>query len=381
MSGDPVEEGGQAVRQGFIQAFQTGAMVGNAMQRRGAESRSVDEHLQRMEDAGARELRDRQLHWAKIQGYADRHTQGQRLFELDEQAKLNDQTRKQAVHQRQLDGYDDRARWGEALNEAEIEVKSEHIRRGDADLARRDSESAAEQTRKGEIHQLQIDGYRDRSKYAKDLYDLDVKYKRLLIDIRRRAAGFSETLSTTSGDDVAAAMHAAAGFAATHHTADLSEEHSAHAAAYAERFTDDTGLDPQVYTDVEAEIVDVDPHTGQPGATLVPYDTSIDDAVAYIDVETVDIDEIQVETRTRYAEPMLDAVAGLTEELTAGVYAEHFLGGVVDPDDGAGLDVGIGIGTAIGDAGLTGEVGIGIDADLGPEPTGLVLGVDVGLER
>ncbi|MFE9328228.1 hypothetical protein ACIHDR_43425 [Nocardia sp. NPDC052278] len=373
MSGDPVEEGGQAVRQGFIQAFQTGAMVGNFLQRRGGESRSVAEHLQRMEDAGARELRDRQLHWAKLQGYADRQTQGQRLFELDEQAKLDEATRKETVHQRQLDGYDDRSRWGEALNEAEIEVKSEQIRRGNADLKRRDDESAAEQRRKNEIHQLQIDGYADRAKYAKDLYDLDVEYKKLLIDIRRRAAGFSETLSTTSGED-AATHHASVGFAAAHHTADLSEQHRTHAGAYDERFTDDTGTDPQTY-------LDGDPDTGQPGVSMVPYGTSPDDDLPYIDVETVEVDEIEVETRTRYPEPMLDAVAGLTEELTIGVYAEYLLGDVVDPGSGVVADTGDGIGTAIEDAGLTGEVGIGIEADLGPAPTGQVLGVDVGIQR
>ncbi|MFI6956630.1 hypothetical protein ACIBJI_24585 [Nocardia sp. NPDC050408] len=372
MSGDPVEEGGQAVRQGFIQAFQTGAMVGNFLQRRGGESRSVAEHLQRMEDAGARELRDRQLHWAKIQGYVDRHTQGQRLFELDEQAKLDDQTRKAAVHQRQLDGYNDRARWGEALNKAEIKVKSEQTRRGNADLQRRDRESAAEQRRKNEIHQLQKAGYGDRAKYAKGLYDLDVEYKKLLIDIRRRAAGFSETLSTASGDDVAAGMHAAAGFAATQHTADLSEEHRTHAAAYDERFTDDTGLDPQTY-------LDGDPDPAQPGTVLVPDGTSRDDDLPYIDVETVDIDQIDMETRTRYPEPLLDAVAGLTEELTLGVWAEHLLDDVVDPDQGVVADTGNGIATAIEDAGLTSEVGIGIDADLGPAPTGQALGVDVGI--
>ncbi|WP_063041795.1 hypothetical protein [Nocardia pseudovaccinii] len=373
MTGDPVEEGGQAVRQGFIQAFQTGAMVGNFLQRRGAESRSVEEHLQRMQDAGARELREGQLHWAKLQGYADRQTQGQRLFELDEQAKRDDQTRKQAVHQRQLDGYNDRARWGEALNNAEIEVKSEQIRRGNADLKRRDRESAAEQQRKNETHQLQKDGYADRSKYAKDLYDLDVKYKKLLIDIRRRAAGFSETLSTTSGED-AATHHASVGFAAAHHTADLSEEHRTHAAAYDERFSDDTGTDPQTY-------LDGDPDTGQPGTTMVPYGTSPDDDLPYIDVETVEVNEIDVATRTRNPEPLLDAVAGLTEELTLGVHAEHLLDDVAGPRPGVVADTGDGIGAAIEDAGLTGEVGVGIEADFGPAPTGRVLGVDVGIQR
>lgn len=379
MSGDPVEEGGQAVRQGFIQAFQTGAMVGNFMQRRGAETRSVAEHLQRIEDAGARELRDRQVHWAKMQGYIDRHGQGQRLFELDEQAKLDDQTRKKQLHKRQLDGYDDRARWGKALTEAELEVKKKQIRRGNTDLNRRNNESAAEQTRKREIHQLQKNGYRDRAKYAEDLFDLDVKYKKLLYDIRERSAAFSETLSNMGGED-AAAMHAAAGYAATHHTADLSDEHNEHAAAYDERFTDDTGLDPQTYTDVDVEFVDVDPHTGQPEPELMPFDTSPEDALPYIDVETVDLEAIDIETHTRYPGVTLDAVAGLTEELTLGVYAEHLLGAAVDPDDG-GVDVGIGIGGAIEDAGLTGEVGVGVDPGVGPEPIGRVLGMDLGVER
>ncbi|MGW0251115.1 hypothetical protein ACWDYH_31250 [Nocardia goodfellowii] len=369
--GDPVEEGGQAVRQGFIQAFQSGAMVANFMGRRAGEARSATEHAQRMQDSADRGLRENQVHWAKLQGYSDRRWQGQRLFELDEQMKLDESRRKQTLHERQVEGYDDRKRWGQAEHDAEVKVKNEQIRRGDRDLARRDAEFLLEQERNTEVHTERIQGYQTRAKQASEIHDLDVEYKKLLIDIRRRAAGFAEDLGSSGRVD-AESMKAAAGFASTHYTADLSEDHAAHAEAYYERFCADIGLDPGVIPeDLDAEILRMANRAGPQiidGEILgtAPQKPTPQALLDVVDAEVITDPDLVA---------ALDAVSGLTEELTILVHAEQDAQTLQDPDPVAGR--GAEISEAIDAAGLTGEVGAGLDPEPAVPHVGPTAGMDV----
>ncbi|MEV0766260.1 hypothetical protein [Nocardia sp. NPDC050435] len=370
--GDPVEEGGAAVRQGFIQAFQTGSMVANAMQRRAGEARSATEHHQRVQDSADRGLREQQIHWAKLQGYADRQWQGQRLFELDEKLKLDDGHRKQTLHERQVEGYDNRERWGQAEHEADLEVKSEQIRRGNHDLARRDAEFLREQQRHSEVHTEKIQGYQTRAEQSAEVHKLDVKYKELLIEIRRRAAGFADDLSSAGRVD-AEAMKAAAGFAAAEYTADLSGDHAAHAQAYRERFTADTGLDAEdILDDLDTEIRH---KASNPGPEIL--DAEIVGAAPQAPAPASLLDVVDAEIIT---DPdllaSLHAVAGLTEDLTTLAHADH--DAPIFSEQDASSEPGARIGEAIHDAGLTGEVGIGLDPE--PEVPAPGLGPGAGIE-
>ncbi|WP_194817937.1 hypothetical protein [Nocardia sp. XZ_19_385] len=375
--GDPVEEGGAQLRQGFIQAFQTGAMVANFLERRGADARSASAHAQSMQNSAAREARDLQVHRLKVQGYVDRRHQGQRLFELDEKFKLDESARKQTLHERQVEGYDDRQRWGQAEHDTELQVKNEQIRRGNRDLARRDYETTVDQQRQNEVHDKRIQGYNDRAKYAETLHDLDVEYKKLLIEIRRRAAGFADDLSSSGRAD-AEAMKAAAGFASAHYTSNLSDAHAAHVDAYRERFDADTGPDAEDFLDdlkadfavprqpkaagpeiIDAEIVGELPHRPEPAALL-----------DVIDAEIVDDPS---------AARAVNTTAALAKELIMLGHAEHDAATLSDP--AAAPDLGTEIGEAIQSAGLTGEVGIGLDPEPGlPEP-GRAPDADIGVQR
>ncbi|WP_158682422.1 hypothetical protein [Nocardia cyriacigeorgica] len=205
MTGDPVEESGQAMRMGFVQALQTAHTTAALLQRRGGESRSRAEHEQRLSTDAAREQRSQVEHWMRVSDAMTKARQGNEL------------------HQAKLKEVNARIRRGRELHDLEVDYKQAQIDRGEQDLDRRNTDSVLERGRRDKLHEL------------------DVEYKKLLIEIRRRAAGFSDTLSDNG--QTGAAATATAAFAAAQASSDLSDAHRAAADAYAERVADDTGLD------------------------------------------------------------------------------------------------------------------------------------------
>ncbi|WP_405135464.1 hypothetical protein [Nocardia sp. NBC_01388] len=242
--GDPVEEGGQAVRAGFVQAMQTAAMTMNLLQRRGAESRSRAEFERRTDDSELRAQQNTEVHELKVAGYQTRQDNESELHQLDTHFK-----------NRQIDR-------AEELHGLERQIKRRVLERGDADLDRRAADSAAERANKDEIHQVQRQNLLNRGSWEKERHDLDVEYKQLLIEIRRRAAGFTETLNGQDRDQ-SAGMHAAAAYAAAHSTADLSEQHQSNADAFTERLTEDTDLTVD-------DLLDTDAAPSLPGSDMTP---------------------------------------------------------------------------------------------------------------
>ncbi|MBF6176043.1 hypothetical protein [Nocardia blacklockiae] len=357
MTGDPVEEGGQAVRQGFIQAMQTAPMMLNLMQRRNSELRSIAEFDRRAEDAAIRRHQAEQIHDLKVTGYHTRATQGEELHAMEIQVKRRqiargdadlarranadrlDRADKDELHTLQTEWHERREQRAAELHQLETRIKRRILDRGDADEKRRGSQATAERGEQAQLNALRHQQLLDRARWEQERHDLDVEYKRLLIDIRRRQAGFTETLTTNNGPDTAAAMHAAAAYAAAHSAADVSDPDSAAADAYDERLTEDTGTTAEDILD--AEIVDLDP-------------------------------------RTRFDTVGLDAIAGLTDELAAETYLLH----LVDPaDSDHDHDPRAGIAAAVAAAGLHDldpHLGLGaenetdtpaavdLDRDLGP---------------
>ncbi|MFD3510084.1 hypothetical protein [Nocardia sp. NPDC058666] len=130
------------------------------------------------------------------------------------------------------------------IREIEVRHKEGQIIRADTDLARRESAAELERTHSTDTHKHRIDGYTNRETRAAELHALDLEYKQLLIDIRRRAAGFTETLHHDD-EDTGRGMAAAAQFAAADASRGLSPDLQAEADAYRERFTADTGMNPE----------------------------------------------------------------------------------------------------------------------------------------
>ncbi|WP_063014240.1 hypothetical protein [Nocardia kruczakiae] len=239
-NGDPVDEGGQAVKAGFVQAMQSAAMTMNLLQRRGSESRSRQEFAQRQDDRIADQQRKTDVHAAQIQGYINRAQHGRLEHWADMAIKAG--------------------RYREHL--LEMQVKNARLQH-DQDRADRakDSDKATEErrdkvhglqvralrgeyNRKDAIHTQQLRRYDQQITQDRRLHDLKVEYQKLLIEARKRALGLTETLTDT--DPGAARAHAAsAGWAAAEATADLSDEHRGAADAWAERYGKDTGNDPR----------------------------------------------------------------------------------------------------------------------------------------
>ncbi|OXR40041.1 hypothetical protein B7C42_07886 [Nocardia cerradoensis] len=239
-NGDPVDEGGQAVKAGFVQAMQSAAMTMNLLQRRGSESRSRQEFAQRQDDRIAEQQRKNHVHGAQIQGYIDRAQHGRLEHWADMAIKAG--------------------RYREHL--LEMQVKNARLQH-DQDRADRakDSDKATEErrdkvhglqvralrgeyNRKEAIHTQQLRRYEKQIAQDRRLHDLKVEYQQLLIEARKRALGLTETLTET--DPGAARAHAAsAGWAAAEATANLSDEHRVAADAWAERYGEDTGNDPR----------------------------------------------------------------------------------------------------------------------------------------
>ncbi|MFJ2834233.1 hypothetical protein ACIO52_02605 [Nocardia sp. NPDC087230] len=135
------------------------------------------------------------------------------------------------------------------MTEVDVRHKEAQITRADKDLQRREKDGELARNQSTEVHKKRITSYTNRETREKALHALDVEYKKLLIDIRRRAAGFTETLHR-SNEPADAAKASAAQFAAADATRDLSPEAEAAAQAYRERLIDDTGLDVEdLFTD------------------------------------------------------------------------------------------------------------------------------------
>ncbi|MBF6439693.1 hypothetical protein [Nocardia cyriacigeorgica] len=229
MSGDPVEESSVAVRQGFVQALQTAHTTAALMQRRGGEARSLAEHNLRMSNDAAREKRSVTEHEMRVFDAIEKAYQGREL------------------HSAKVEEVRERIKRAGELHKRDLEYKKDQIERGEKDLDRRNTDFLLERGRRNAVHDKQIEGYKAREERAGELHKLDVEYKQLLIRIRRRAAGFSDTL--TSAGEKGEAMASAAAFATAQATSDLSDTHRDAAAAFTERFAEDTGLDPSALID------------------------------------------------------------------------------------------------------------------------------------
>ncbi|MEV0027914.1 hypothetical protein [Nocardia sp. NPDC050793] len=326
MSGDPVEEGGQVVRQGFVQALQTAHTTAALMRGRGGESRSKAEHLQRMDHATAKEQRSTLEHWIRVRDSIESANQTREL----NQAKVEEV----------------RARiWrGGQQHELDTRHKIRQNARADADLARRNAAGKLEREHKTELHQHQVDGYINREARGVEVHELEVEYKKLLIDIRRRAAGFADSLSEQG--DAGAAMGSAAAFANAHSAEGLSDQHRQAAAAYEARLAEDTDLD--IDDVLDHGLADLAADWEQAG----PWRGALDD------------------------------VAGLTEWLSVATQVEHETGGgVVEAEvvvDGSGVEA------AVEAAGLAGvDYGAVIDVDVEIDPVEIPLGPvpEAGVER
>lgn len=362
MSGDPVEESSQAMRQGFVQALQTAHTTAALMRGRGGESRSRAESDQRIRLADNKELRS----------VIEHH---QRVFNAGQAAGLA-----RELNSAKVDEVRARIERGAQMHEMEQWIKEGQAERADADLDRRNAAGELEREQNSELHEWKIDAYANRETRAAELHELDVEYKELLIESRRRAAGFSDTLSAhgESGE----AMASAAAFAAAKSAEGLSEELDDEFDAYAERFVEDSGSD---YTDIiDAEVVeDFDDRD----VTVEPQSKAPEVAIEnIIDAEVIeDFDDLDAmaHARSRSSSVAVEDIAGLTEELSFATHITHEfadLGGDPDPDPDAGSV----IADAVDAAGFTSET-LAEDMDFGPEedpPTTHVSPIpDLGMQR
>ncbi|MEV6140493.1 hypothetical protein AB0L63_31525 [Nocardia sp. NPDC051990] len=221
---------------------------------------------------------------------------------------------------------------GGEMHEMEQWIKERQAERADADLDRRDAAGELEREHNVEIHEWKVDAYASREARAAELHELDVEYKQLLIEIRSRSAGFSETL--TSHGESGEAMASAAAFAAAKGAEGLSEQLEDDFDAYAERFVEDTGSD---YTD----IIDAD--------TIEDFDNL----------------DVTVEPQSRSSVVAMEDIVGLTEELSFATHLTHEFADLAgDPD--ADSDQGAVIADAADTVGLTSD-GLAEDIDFGPE--------------
>lgn len=292
MSGDPLEESGQQVRQGILQAMQTAHTTAALMRGRQGESRSRDEHDQRLAHADNREARSQYEHTVRVNATR---------FETDSKVRVND-TRVEEIRGRM-------AIAGEAqqLSNRETEAR---MGRADQDLTRRDRLGQQQYQHNQDVHTAKVAGYEGRETRAEELHELDVEYKKLLIDIRRRAAGFTDTLS--GEDDIGQSGTSAAAFAAADAERDLSEDHAVDADAFEQRFAEDTGYAFSDVIDVETVDFDFDGDpdtTGDSGSEGEPNEI----------------------TEPAYPHHVsLDAVRGLAEELTTEIHFAHAAAALLD---------------------------------------------------
>ncbi|WP_039804465.1 hypothetical protein [Nocardia araoensis] len=300
MSGDPVEESSQAVRQGFVQALQTAHTTAALMRGQSGHARSKAESEQRMQHADAKEHRSSVEHWVRVRNAVEAadHARDLNTARVEEvRARIERGGEQHTLEQRQ---------------------KQRQIERADADLTRRNMAGSLERRQSRELHDAKITAYKNRETRANELHELDVDYKQLLIDIRRRAAGFSDTLSAHG--DTGEAMASAAAFAAAKSAEDLSPQHADEAEAFAERFTEDTGSDPPAIID----------------AALV---------------EDIDFPSSAAHRLPRVA---IEDVIGLTEELSLATHLTHEFADLVGEPDTVSDEASV-IGNAVDATGLTGD--------------------------
>ncbi|MEV0768670.1 hypothetical protein [Nocardia salmonicida] len=145
------------------------------------------------------------------------------------------------------------------ITEVDLRHKEGQITRAETDLARREQDGAISRRQSKELHTERIAGYTNREARDVELHKLDVELKELMIEIRRRAAGFTDTLHH-SDERTGAGQAAAAQFAAADATRDLSPDAEAAAQAYEERFIGDTGMDSEAFfSDNGADLPDRGP--------------------------------------------------------------------------------------------------------------------------
>lgn len=315
MSGDPVEESSQQVRQGFVQALQTAHTTAALMRGRGGESRSRAEHDQRLEHADNREARSLREHNVRVNAT---------IFETDSKVRVNDA---------RVDEIRGRITINEQAQQLAQRETDARMGRADRDLARRNRLGRQQFRHNRKVHDAKLGAYTGRETRADELHSLDVEYKKLLIDIRRRAAGFTETLSGEGQSGEAAAS--AAAFAAAEAERDLSEDHARDADAYEQRFTEDTG---RTATDViDAVVVDdiSDVEVTPDGVDVIDADTLDSDLDGDLDAAAATGvgEEWGEVAEPEYRSASLEAVRGLAEELTAETHLTHMAGtGVLDSD-------------------------------------------------
>ncbi|MFC8529190.1 hypothetical protein [Nocardia sp. NPDC057227] len=360
MSGDPVEESGQALRQGFVQALQTAHSTAAMVRSRGGDARSVAAHRQQMRLAETREGRSLIEHGLRVDAAGEAREQAATLAAA------------------KVDEVQARIRRGGEAHRMDQRVNRRGIERADADLARRTRLDDQEYRHREETHTDQRTAHTNREIRLDELHELDQQYKQLLIDIRDRATDLTDTLTATGPDGEA--MAATAGFAAADAAADLSEQHAADAAAYRERLIDDTGRDPG---DVATA-----PAPGEPGkqkqgpaargTATTPAGYVIDvelDPAAIIDAEIVDVERVDADRPPRAASAQREltaapvtgagAAADLAADLSIAAHLAHTAAEASDPapdtDAGAVISEAIAA-TGVDNAQLSEVAELGLEA-------------------
>ncbi|MGY2087904.1 hypothetical protein [Nocardia gipuzkoensis] len=309
-------------------------------------ARSKAESDQRIRHADAKEHRSSVEHWMRVTHAVEA-----------------------AGHARDLNGakVDEvraRIQRGDEQHTLEQRQKQRQIERADTDLARREKVGSLELKQSRELHRAKLTAYEKRETRADELHGLDVEYKNLLIDIRRRAAGFSDTLSAHG--DTGQAMASAAAFAAAKGAEGLSEQHADEADAYAERFTEDTGSDPSSVIDAALvdDIEDIDPPFG--GAAPASLPSAIESGPSIIDATIVEDIDFPLSTARRPSAVAIEDVIGLTEELSVATHLAHEFADLVgDPDPDAGSVIGDAVDAAgLTDDGATPVMDFGIETEL-----------------
>ncbi|WP_338760820.1 hypothetical protein V7968_32475 [Nocardia vulneris] len=360
MSGDPVEESGQAIRQGFVQAMQTATSTMALIRNAGGESRSRTEFAQRTAIADQREQRSAFEHQVRVWEHVQ--TVGQ----------------KRDLNTARIDEVNARIKNADELTKVEVRRTGRLIGRADKDFERREHAGKSEQRRKNEIHDQQISAYKNRETRESELHEIDKEYKQLLLVIRRRAAGLSDTLADTLGADAESAVSEAAFAAAAASAQDsFSDDLTDAKEAFTRRFTEDTGVDPD---DVIDAAIANDIAVGKDLAILEPEGAE-DAGEEIIDADVVDDPDADVPSRASRSVTVDDVVA-LTEELTLQAYLEGTLADLAEdeePDiaDGSVFEQALDAATNPGTPGLEAEPERGFEVDITPSRT---LGPDAGVE-
>ncbi|MFI6217019.1 hypothetical protein ACIBCD_33895 [Nocardia brasiliensis] len=359
MSGDPVEESGQALRQGFVQAMQTATSTMALIRNAGGESRSRTEFAQRTAIAEQREQRSAAEHRVRV---------WEHLETVQQKRDLN--TARIAEVNARINNADE-------LTKVEVRRTGRSIARADRDFDRREKTSRNDERRKNAIHAQQITAYRNRETRADELHSLEKEYKQLLLEIRRRAAGLSDTLGADAESRISEAAFAAAA-ANAHAPEDVSENLADATEAFTRRFTEDTGLHPDDVLD--ATIIE-DVVIGKAVAILEPERASAE-TEEIIDVDVVDDPSVEEGGARRVRAVTVDDVLALTEELTVQAYLEDFLAhlamdGELEREDGTVFEAALDAATTPDTPGLDAEPQLGVEIDIAPSRT---IGSDVGVE-